>query len=95
MLLPGQIVKVIDFSLHTLTYLLKILEVALQFAFSLQLMHIQMGFFVCFLTQMKLLGECSGSIDSVKRLGYKLKEEEEKLSGLINLNSTETQTAGK
>ncbi|XP_062428373.1 nesprin-1 isoform X2 [Rhea pennata] len=43
---------------------------------------------------MKLLGECSGSIDSVKRLGYKLKEEEEKLSGLINLNSTETQTAG-
>ncbi|XP_074846464.1 nesprin-1 isoform X2 [Carettochelys insculpta] len=43
---------------------------------------------------MKLLGECSGSIDSVKRLGYKLKEEEEKLSGFINLNSTETQTAG-
>ncbi|KAM4679142.1 nesprin-1 isoform 5-T6 [Amazona ochrocephala] len=43
---------------------------------------------------MKLLGECSGSIDSVKRLGYKLKEEEEKFSGLINLNSTETQTAG-
>ncbi|NXT73431.1 SYNE1 protein, partial [Zapornia atra] len=43
---------------------------------------------------MKLLGECSGSIDTVKRLGYKLKEEEEKLSGLINLNSTETQTAG-
>uniref|UniRef100_A0A8D0G6V3 KASH domain-containing protein n=1 Tax=Sphenodon punctatus TaxID=8508 RepID=A0A8D0G6V3_SPHPU len=43
---------------------------------------------------MKLLGECSGSIDSVKRLGYKLKEEEEKLSGFINLNSSETQTAG-
>uniref|UniRef100_A0A8C8SFJ9 Spectrin repeat containing nuclear envelope protein 1 n=1 Tax=Pelusios castaneus TaxID=367368 RepID=A0A8C8SFJ9_9SAUR len=43
---------------------------------------------------MKLLGECSGSIDSVRRLGYKLKEEEEKLSGFINLNSTETQTAG-
>uniref|UniRef100_A0A7M4FMH3 KASH domain-containing protein n=1 Tax=Crocodylus porosus TaxID=8502 RepID=A0A7M4FMH3_CROPO len=42
----------------------------------------------------KLLGECSGSIDSVKRLGYKLKEEEEKLSGFIDLNSTETQTAG-
>lgn len=47
------------------------------------------------LTQMKLLGECSGSIDSVRRLGYKLKEEEEKFSGLINMNSTETQTAGK
>ncbi|RMC12933.1 hypothetical protein DUI87_10460 [Hirundo rustica rustica] len=43
---------------------------------------------------MKLLGECSGSIDSVRRLGYKLKEEEEKFSGLINMNSTETQTAG-
>ncbi|XP_071405405.1 nesprin-1 isoform X2 [Pithys albifrons albifrons] len=43
---------------------------------------------------MKLLGECSGSIDSVRRLGNKLKEEEEKLSGLINMNSTETQTAG-
>lgn len=52
-------------------------------------------FFVCLLKQMKLLGECSGSIDLVKRLGYKLKEEEEKLSGLTNLNSTETQTAGK
>ncbi|XP_074165617.1 nesprin-1 isoform X19 [Sminthopsis crassicaudata] len=43
---------------------------------------------------MKLLGECSGSIDSVRRLGHKLKEEEEKLSGFINLNSTETQTSG-
>ncbi|XP_078239370.1 nesprin-1 isoform X9 [Pogona vitticeps] len=43
---------------------------------------------------MKLLGECSGSIDSVRRLERKLKEEEEKLSGFINLNSTETQTAG-
>ncbi|XP_077205606.1 nesprin-1 isoform X11 [Paroedura picta] len=43
---------------------------------------------------MKLLGECSGSIDSVRRLEHKLKEEEEKLSGFINLNSTETQTAG-
>ncbi|XP_062346021.1 nesprin-1 isoform X2 [Cinclus cinclus] len=43
---------------------------------------------------MKLLGECSGSIDSVRKLGYKLKEEEEKFSGLINMNSTETQTAG-
>ncbi|KAM6463512.1 nesprin-1-like isoform 1-T1 [Liasis olivaceus] len=43
---------------------------------------------------MKLLGECSRSIDSVRRLEHKLKEEEEKLSGFINLNSTETQTAG-
>ncbi|XP_078504900.1 nesprin-1 isoform X2 [Lissotriton helveticus] len=43
---------------------------------------------------MKLLGECRGSIDTVKKVGYKLKAEEEKLSGLINLNSTETQTSG-
>ncbi|XP_038626046.1 nesprin-1 isoform X2 [Tachyglossus aculeatus] len=43
---------------------------------------------------LKLLGECSGSIDAVKRLGFKLKEEEEKFSGFINLNSMETQTAG-
>ncbi|XP_069462898.1 nesprin-1 isoform X17 [Ambystoma mexicanum] len=43
---------------------------------------------------MRLLGECRGSIDTVKKVGYKLKEEEEKLSGLINLNSTETQTSG-
>ncbi|XP_028903939.1 nesprin-1 isoform X12 [Ornithorhynchus anatinus] len=43
---------------------------------------------------LKLLGECSGSIDAVKRLGFKLKEEEEKFSGFINLDSTETQTAG-
>ncbi|XP_040821111.1 nesprin-1 isoform X2 [Ochotona curzoniae] len=43
---------------------------------------------------MKLLGECSGTIDSVKRLEHKLKEEEESLPGFVNLNSTETQTAG-
>lgn len=45
--------------------------------------------------QMKLLGECSGTIDSVKRLEHKLKEEEESLPGFVNLNSTETQTAGE
>ncbi|XP_049759928.1 nesprin-1 isoform X14 [Elephas maximus indicus] len=43
---------------------------------------------------MKLLGECSGSIDSVKRLEHKLKEEEENFPGFVNLDSTETQTAG-
>uniref|UniRef100_A0A8C6QBX2 KASH domain-containing protein n=1 Tax=Nannospalax galili TaxID=1026970 RepID=A0A8C6QBX2_NANGA len=43
---------------------------------------------------MKLLGECSGSIDSVRRLEHKLKEEEENFPGFVNLNSTETQTAG-
>ncbi|XP_075452634.1 nesprin-1 isoform X15 [Ascaphus truei] len=43
---------------------------------------------------MKLLGECRGSIDTVRRVSDKLKEEEEKLSGFINLNSSETQTSG-
>ncbi|GCB70645.1 hypothetical protein scyTo_0005735, partial [Scyliorhinus torazame] len=43
---------------------------------------------------MKLLSECRGSIETVKRVGHKLKEEEDKLSGLINLTSTETQTSG-
>ena len=43
--------------------------------------------------QMKLLGECSGSIDSVKRLEHKLTEEEDHFPGFVNLNSTETQTA--
>ncbi|XP_073928362.1 nesprin-1 isoform X20 [Castor canadensis] len=43
---------------------------------------------------MKLLGECSDTIDSVRRLEHKLKEEEENLPGFVNLNSTETQTAG-
>ncbi|RXM34940.1 Nesprin-1 [Acipenser ruthenus] len=43
---------------------------------------------------MRLLSECRGSIDTVKRVGYELKEEEDKLSGLIDLNSTETQTSG-
>ncbi|GAB1294892.1 Nesprin-1 [Apodemus speciosus] len=42
---------------------------------------------------MKLLGECSGSIDSVRRLEHKLTEEES-FPGFVNLNSTETQTAG-
>lgn len=44
--------------------------------------------------QMKLLGECSGSIDSVRRLEHKLAEEES-VPGFVNLNSTETQTAGE
>ncbi|XP_037376549.1 nesprin-1 isoform X6 [Talpa occidentalis] len=43
---------------------------------------------------MKLLGQCSGSIDSVRRLEHKLKQEEENFPGFVNLNSTESQTAG-
>uniref|UniRef100_A0A4W3HCF8 Nesprin-1 n=1 Tax=Callorhinchus milii TaxID=7868 RepID=A0A4W3HCF8_CALMI len=43
---------------------------------------------------MKLLSECRGSIETVKRVGQKLKEEEDKFSGFINLTSTEKQTSG-
>ncbi|KAF5914827.1 hypothetical protein HPG69_010893 [Diceros bicornis minor] len=43
---------------------------------------------------MKLLGECSGSIESVRRLERKLREEEANFPGFVNLNNTETQTAG-
>ncbi|XP_032194599.1 nesprin-1 isoform X17 [Mustela erminea] len=43
---------------------------------------------------MKLLSECSGSIDSVRRLEHQLKEEEQNFPGFVNLNTTETQTAG-
>lgn len=42
---------------------------------------------------MKLLGECSGSIDSVRRLEHKLAEEES-FPGFTNPTSTETQPAG-
>lgn len=52
------------------------------------------GLFLCVCKQMKLLGECSGSIDSVRRLEHKLAEEET-FPGFVNLNSTETQPAGE
>lgn len=52
------------------------------------------GLSPCVSKQMKLLGECSGSIDSVRRLEHELAEEES-FPGLVNLNSTETQTAGE
>ncbi|XP_039603730.1 nesprin-1-like isoform X8 [Polypterus senegalus] len=43
---------------------------------------------------MKLLSECRESIDTVKRVGCNLKEDEDHFSGFINLNGTETQTSG-
>uniref|UniRef100_H3A7S5 KASH domain-containing protein n=1 Tax=Latimeria chalumnae TaxID=7897 RepID=H3A7S5_LATCH len=43
---------------------------------------------------MKLLSECRGSIDTVKRVVHELKEEEEKLSGFDNLDGTEMQSSG-
>ncbi|KAJ8270593.1 hypothetical protein GJAV_G00116870 [Gymnothorax javanicus] len=43
---------------------------------------------------MRLLGECRSNIDTVRRVGGELTEEEEEPSGLVNLNSTEPQTSG-
>uniref|UniRef100_A0A671SML9 KASH domain-containing protein n=1 Tax=Sinocyclocheilus anshuiensis TaxID=1608454 RepID=A0A671SML9_9TELE len=43
---------------------------------------------------MRLLEECRGSIDAVKRVGFELKEEEDKISGFVNPNSSESQTSG-
>lgn len=44
---------------------------------------------------MRLLGECRGSIDTVKRMGFELKEEEDTVSGLADPSSSESQTSGK
>lgn len=43
---------------------------------------------------MRLLGECRGSIDTVKRMGSELKEEEDTMSGLADPSSSESQTSG-
>ncbi|XP_029114386.1 nesprin-1 isoform X5 [Scleropages formosus] len=43
---------------------------------------------------MRLLGECRGSIETVRRVGFELKEKEDEMSGLANPISTETQTSG-
>ncbi|XP_016120247.1 nesprin-1-like, partial [Sinocyclocheilus grahami] len=43
---------------------------------------------------MRLLEECRGSIDAVKRVGFELKEEEDKIIGFVNPNSSESQTSG-
>ncbi|XP_010787897.1 nesprin-1-like [Notothenia coriiceps] len=42
---------------------------------------------------MRLLGECRGSIDTVRKMGCELKEEEEGGAGLID-PSSESQTSG-
>lgn len=44
--------------------------------------------------QMRLLGECRGSIDTVKKMGFELKEEEDAVSGLADPSSSESQTSG-
>ncbi|XP_056332550.1 nesprin-1-like isoform X3 [Danio aesculapii] len=43
---------------------------------------------------MRLLEECRGSIDAVKRVGFELKDEDDKISGFVNPNSSESQTSG-
>ncbi|XP_061899190.1 nesprin-1-like isoform X1 [Entelurus aequoreus] len=43
---------------------------------------------------MRLLGECRGNINTVKRMGYELKEEEDTASGLANPSISESQTSG-
>lgn len=40
------------------------------------------------------MGECRGSIDTVKRIGSELKEEEDTVSGLADPSSSESQTSG-
>lgn len=43
---------------------------------------------------MRLLGECRGSIDTMKRMGFELKEDEDTVSGLADPSSSESQTSG-
>ncbi|XP_037101134.1 nesprin-1 isoform X3 [Syngnathus acus] len=43
---------------------------------------------------MRLMGECRGSIDAVKRAEGELTEDEDEMPGLTNLTSTDSQNAG-
>uniref|UniRef100_A0A674A285 Spectrin repeat containing nuclear envelope protein 1 n=1 Tax=Salmo trutta TaxID=8032 RepID=A0A674A285_SALTR len=43
---------------------------------------------------MRLMGECRGSIDAVKRAGGQLTEEDDDMPGLTNPTSTDSQSAG-
>lgn len=45
--------------------------------------------------QMRLMGECRGSIDAVKRAEGELTEDEDDMPGLTNPTSTDTQSAGQ
>lgn len=44
---------------------------------------------------MRLMGECRGSIDAVKRAEGELTEDEDNLPGLTNLNGTDAQGSGQ
>lgn len=45
--------------------------------------------------QMRLMGECRGSIDAVKRAEGELTEDEDDMPGLTNPTSTDTQGKGQ
>lgn len=45
--------------------------------------------------QMRLMGECRGSIDAVKRAEGELTEDEDDLPGLTTLNGTDAQGSGQ
>lgn len=44
---------------------------------------------------MRLMGECRGSIDAVKRAEGELTEDEDNVPGLTNLNGTDAQGSGQ
>lgn len=44
---------------------------------------------------MRLMGECRGSIDAVKRAEGELTEDEDDMPGLTNPTSTDAQSAGQ
>lgn len=44
---------------------------------------------------MRLMGECRGSIDAVKRAEGELTEDEDNLPGLTNLNGADAQGSGQ
>lgn len=44
---------------------------------------------------MRLMGECRGSIDAVKRTEGELTEDDDDMPGLTNPTSTDTQSAGQ
>lgn len=44
--------------------------------------------------QMRLMGECHGSINVVKRAEEELTEDEDEIPGLTNPTSTDSQNAG-
>lgn len=45
--------------------------------------------------QMRLMGECRGSIDAVKRAEGELTEDEDDLPGLTNVSGTDAQGSGQ